>query len=131
VVVSFKSIIITAVLTGAVAASATVADARPDLSSHRARPMPVVVRDLRSPDARDAALRATTRDLRSPDARDAALRGVAPSTAAVQAPVHETAGPSSDDLPWLASGIIAVLALSLVGVAAQTMRRRQRPAARV
>jgi hypothetical protein len=125
VVVSLKSIITTAILTGAVAASGTVAAASSGLSSQHVRPTPAVARDLRSPDARDAAARASTRDLRSPDARDAALRGVAPSAVAVQAPARDTADASSNDFPWLESAIIAVVALSVVGVA-QTMRRRHR-----
>jgi hypothetical protein len=131
VVVFFKSIVTTAILTGAVAASATVAAASPGVSSQHVRPTPAVAQDLRSPDARDAALRATTQDLRSPDARDAALRSVAPSTAAVQAPVRDSADASSNDFPWLESAIIAVVALSVVGVVAQTMRRRHRLAAGV
>jgi hypothetical protein len=122
VVVSLKSIITTVILTGAVAASGTVAAASPGLSSQHLRPTPAVAQDLRSPDARDAAARASTRDLRSPDARDAALRGVAPSAVAVQAPARDA---SSNDFPWLESAIIAVVALSVVGVA-QTMRRRHR-----
>jgi hypothetical protein len=83
-----------------VAAPTATAQTRDDLRSPDARDAAVAVEqqsvrysDLRSPDARDAALAAqseaqagaATRDLRSPDTRDAA-RGITPGSVSAPAP---------------------------------------------
>jgi hypothetical protein len=98
--------------------------------------------DLRSPDARDAALRATRReqapaphtDLRSPDARDAAL-----SRKVFVLPVSDGHRPAeADGFDWgdaaLGSGAAAAVLLLLGGAGALTLlqgRGESRHAARI
>jgi hypothetical protein len=81
----------------------------------------VASEDLRSPDARDAALaaeQAQSKDLRSPDARDAA-RGV-----------HPTPPPTPDSSGGLDWGYLAVggglVLVAVAGGTATVMRRRRR-----
>ena len=96
-------------------------------------------RDLRSPDARDAALAAEQtaqpaagyRDLRSPDARDAA-RGIAPGSQSIPTPAPaasptviavEESGSQTLAIVFSASALLtALLALGFVA-----MSRRPRP----
>lgn len=88
--------------------------------------------DLRSPDARDAALAAKAaaggprQDLRSPDARDhAAGRGTFSAPEVTVVKVSEPA-PSSGGLDWADAGIGAggMLGLVLVGVGGALMITR-------
>ena len=90
--------------------------------------------DLRSPDARDAAVAAATPpvriDLRSPDARDAALAAVSgtptsPATVTVQPTVVPVVDHGSQTLAIVLSGTALFLALAAVGFAA--LYRRPRP----
>jgi hypothetical protein len=82
--------------------------------------------DLRSPDARDAAVRSVTspQDLRSPDARDASTRTVTPV-------VVRVAGTDSG-LEWDSAAIGALagagLLISLAGGGVLITRRRPRAA---
>ena len=90
--------------------------------------------DLRSPDARDAAVAAATPpvriDLRSPDARDAALAAVSgtptsPATVTVQPTVVPVVDHGSQTLAIVLSSTALFLALAAVGFAA--LYRRPRP----
>lgn len=90
--------------------------------------------DLRSPDARDAAVVAATPpvrvDLRSPDARDAALataRGMptSPATVTVQPTVVPVVDNGSQTLAIVFSSTALFLGLAAVGFAA--LYRRPRP----
>ena len=96
------------------AATARPAEFRPDAAGQ-------TYRDLRSPDAKDAARLAvgpTYRDLRSPDATDAAAdRIVAPF-----AEVSSTDGFDWGDAAIGAGGAVGLLAISVAG--AMTLRRR-------
>ena len=98
---------------------------------------PAVARDLRSPDARDAAVQSAPPpvDLRSPDAHDAALP-TRPAPAAVDLrspdardaalpPTRPVAGAPSDGFAWgyLAVGTAALVLLT--GVVVTTGRRRR------
>jgi hypothetical protein len=91
-------------------------------------PAAAAQQDLRSPDARDAALRhERTQDLRSPDARDAAAgRGIetAPIVEFVEVPQ-----PNGFDWSDAALGAAAGIGLVLVGAggAITTVRMRRRP----
>ena len=82
--------------------------------------------DLRSPDARDAGLRAnavtSAQDHRSPDARDAGLRPLGPgpiSSVPVQAD-------DPDGTPWLTIGLALLGCLALAGTAVTAGRIRRR-----
>jgi hypothetical protein len=90
--------------------------------------------DLRSPDARDAAPAAAppaaSTDLRSPDARDAALAAVngtpaSPATVTVQPTVVPVVDHGSQTLAIVFSSVALFLALAAVGFAA--LYRRPRP----
>ena len=95
----------------------------------------VQTQDLRSPDARDAALAAAppaaSTDLRSPDARDAALAAESgtpstpPSPVAVQPTVVPVVDHGSQTLAIVFSSVALFLALAAVGFAA--IYRRPRP----
>jgi hypothetical protein len=81
---------------------------------------PAVARDLRSPDARDAAVQSLPRvatDLRSPDAQDLALPRY-------RAPVPSDGG--SGDLTWVYLTIGGVAVALLASGAATTRHRRRR-----
>jgi hypothetical protein len=84
--------------------------------------------DLRSPDARDAAVRASAPvDLRSPDARDAAQgRGAAQAPTVMFVRTPQSVPP--DGLDWGDAGIGAggVLALVALGSGATVLVRRRR-----
>jgi hypothetical protein len=95
--------------------------------------------DLRSPDARDAAVQslrgsvaaaaATKQDLRSPDARDAALpRPVSQPTA--PEPVVTDSG-TGGEIDWAAIGIGILLSVVAVGGIAALALRRQRDTPRM
>jgi hypothetical protein len=95
---------------------------------------PAARSDLRSPDARDAAVVAATPpvriDLRSPDARDAALAAVSgtptsPTTVTVQPTVVPVVDHGSQTLAIVLSSTALFLALAAVGFAA--VYRRPRP----
>jgi hypothetical protein len=80
--------------------------------------------DLRTPDARDAALASEARayvDLRSPDARDA---GEAPS------PPSSTPSVTADGTSWDEIGIVAGSVLLAIGLGALALFGRRRLAAR-
>ena len=90
--------------------------------------------DLRSPDARDAALAGaaapTRTDLRSPDARDAALAAASgtstsPAAVTVQPTVVPVVDHDSQTLAIVLSSVALFLALVAVGFAA--IYRRPRP----
>ena len=95
----------------------------------------VQTQDLRSPDARDAALTAAppaaSTDLRSPDARDAGLAAESgtpstpPSPVAVQPTVVPVVDHGSQTLAIVFSSVALFLALAAVGFAA--LYRRPRP----
>src|SRR4051794_37230973 len=74
-------------------------------------PAAATAQDLRSPDARDAALVIA---LRSPDARDV------PS-------VTGAATPDGDGMPWLLVTAVALSGALVIGGAAGFRRRRARP----
>jgi hypothetical protein len=116
------------------------ASAQTDLRSPDARDAAVVAAtppasiDLRSPDARDAAVVAATApasiDLRSPDARDAALAAASgtptsPATVTVQPTVVPVVDHGSQTLAIVLSSTALFLALAAVGFAA--VYRRPRP----
>jgi hypothetical protein len=89
--------------------------------------------DLRSPDARDAALAAAAspaQDLRSPDARDAAREATVVRIESADASPSRSAPSVSDGFEWGDAGIGAAVMLALVGVASGTLllvgRNRQR-----
>jgi hypothetical protein len=103
--------------------------------------------DLRSPDARDAALVTTRQDLRSPDARDAAAQAEDPTSTSVYvspaaaftdtvAPAYGSATPprsvssnSSAGVDWTSIAFALAGALLVIGAAAAiTTRRRARAA---
>jgi hypothetical protein len=96
---------------------------------------PAARSDLRSPDARDAAVAAATpparTDLRSPDARDAAFTAASgspatpPSAVAVQPTVVPVVDHGSQTLAIVLSSTALFLALAAVGFAA--LYRRPRP----
>jgi hypothetical protein len=91
-------------------------------------PAAAAQQDLRSPDARDAALRPErVQDLRSPDARDAA-DGRGMDTAPI-VEIVEVAAPSGFDWSDAALGAAAGIGLVLVGTggAMTTVRLRRRP----
>jgi hypothetical protein len=82
--------------------------------------------DLRSPDARDAAL---TQDLRSPDARDAAA-GRLPGgsdVVVVSAPGPVATSPGGFDWRAAAIGAGVAIGLVLIGTSAVLLLRRRRP----
>jgi hypothetical protein len=85
--------------------------------------------DLRSPDARDAAARfdATPTDLRAPDTRDAA-QGRGPAQAPTVMVVRMPQSVHSDGLDWGDAGIGAggVIALVALGSGAAVVVRRRR-----
>jgi hypothetical protein len=91
--------------------------------------------DLRSPDARDAALATVaSQDLRSPDARDAARSDeITPLARPSGVRVGRAEAPTTD-FAWGDAGIGAATVLALVGVAIGSgllvvrHRRRHRPA---
>lgn len=98
---------------------------------------PAAARDLRSPDARDAAVQtaAPSADLRSPDAADAALPAPARSVDLRSPDARDASGPasppvagqpSSDGFAWgyLAAGTFALVLLTGVGVTTTRHRRR-------
>jgi hypothetical protein len=95
----------------------------------------VQTQDLRSPDARDAALAAAppaaSTDLRSPDARDAGLAAESgtpstpPSPVAVQPTVVPVVDHGSQTLAIVFSSVALFLALAAIGFAA--LYRRPRP----
>ena len=99
--------------------SAALALALGALSAPVAAAVPAERQDLRSPDARDAALSAAARqDLRSPDARDAAEgRGTFSAPEVTVVKLTEPS-PSSGGLDWGDAGIGAgaLLGVILVGV---------------
>jgi hypothetical protein len=117
------------------------ANARTDISSNDDAPASAVqTQDLRSPDARDAALAAepapartapARTDLRSPDARDAALAAASgtpstpPSPVAVRPTVVPVVDHGSQTLAIVFSSTALFLALAAVGFAA--LYRRPRP----
>jgi hypothetical protein len=89
--------------------------------------------DLRSPDARDAALAAEAsppQDLRSPDARDAAREPSVAHTESAGVSPSRSAPSISDGFDWSDAGIGAVVMLALVSAASGTLllvsRSRQR-----
>jgi hypothetical protein len=70
----------------------------------------VAYQDLRSPDARDAALASQARsyqDLRSPDARDAGQRQPSPSPT----PTGDSTGTDWGDVGIVAGGVVMLIAL--------------------
>jgi hypothetical protein len=85
--------------------------------------------DLRSPDARDAAARVSTTpsDLRSPDTRDAA-QGRGPAQAPTVMIVRMPQSARADGLDWGDAGIGAggVIALVALGSGATVLVRRRR-----
>ena len=90
--------------------------------------------DLRSPDARDAAVRGHVgQDLRSPGARDAALaQEKYYSSYGKAAPAQRTVTAADDSSPWPAIAIgvaLIVLVAGAVGVAVRTRRRPVPPVA--
>jgi hypothetical protein len=112
------------------------ASAQADMTSPTDRSASAVqTQDLRSPDARDAALAAAppaaSTDLRSPDARDAALAAESgtpstpPSPVAVQPTVVPVVDHGSQTLAIVFSSVALFLALAAVGFAA--IYRRPRP----
>ena len=112
------------------------ASAQADMTSPTDGSAPAVqTQDLRSPDARDAALTAAppaaSTDLRSPDARDAALAAESgtpstpPSPVAVQPTVVPVVDHGSQTLAIVFSSVALFLALAAVGFAA--LYRRPRP----
>ena len=112
------------------------ANARTDTSSNNDAPASAVqTQDLRSPDARDAALATAASalartDLRSPDARDTALAAVSgtptsPATVTVQPTVIPVVDHGSQTLAIVFSSTALFLALAAVGFAA--IYRRPRP----
>jgi hypothetical protein len=100
--------------------------------------------DLRSPDARDAAIASQTRnyqDLRSPDARDAGLASEARDYQDLRSPDARDAGrvpstpspapsPTDDGTNWGDIGIVAGGVLLLVGLGVLAMLSRRRLTAR-
>jgi hypothetical protein len=132
----FRAKLTTAVVIGAVvwpAGAYATTDLHPAVdpnaqSAHQAS----APQDLRSPDARDAALQAQasqSQDLRSPDTRDAAgTPSPAEITAArAQTPAAPAVSPSrsapsvSDGFEWGDAGIGAALMLALVSLASGTV----------
>jgi len=112
------------------------ASARTDTTSHTdGSASAVQTQDLRSPDARDAALATAPApaqaDLRSPDARDAALAAetgttsTPPSPVALQPTVVPVVDHGSQTLAIVLSSTALFLALAAVGFAA--LYRRPRP----
>jgi hypothetical protein len=106
-------------------------DAR-DAALQAAESTPQVAQDLRSPDARDAALQAAestpqvAQDLRSPDARDAGR--VSPP---VQTPLVEIREVPSNGFDWGdagigAAGIVAMLSIAAGLTLLLASRRRRR-----
>jgi hypothetical protein len=101
---------------------------------------PAVARDLRSPDARDAAVQSVppaTADLRSPDARDAAVQSLprvatdlrSPDAQDLALPRYRAPVPSdggSGDLTWVYLTIGGVAVALLASGAATTRHRRRR-----
>jgi hypothetical protein len=80
--------------------------------------------DLRSPDAREAAL---TQDLRSPDARDAGAGRLPGSVVVISAPGRQPV-PVAQEFDWRAAWIGAGVAVGLVLIAtsaALLLRRRR------
>jgi hypothetical protein len=80
--------------------------------------------DLRSPDARDAALAAeasSPQDLRSPDARDAAREAAVTHVESARAAPSRSAPSVSGGFEWGDAGIGAAVMLALVGVASGTL----------
>jgi hypothetical protein len=88
--------------------------------------------DLRSADARDAALAEASppQDLRSPDARDAAREPSVAHTESAGVSPSRSAPSVSDGFEWSDAGIGAVVLLALVSAASGTLllvsRRRHR-----
>ena len=81
--------------------------------------------DLRSPDARDAAL---TQDLRSPDARDAAAGRLPGGSDVVVVPAPSPVAAAPRGFDWRAAGVGAGIAIGLVLLAtsaALLIRRRR------
>lgn len=109
----------------AIAAPAASAVTPPD--DPPAKAVVVHTQDLRSPDARDAALGAR-QDLRSPDARDAVLRSPG-------APSAHPGVPASDPIPvssgssvdWTAIVLAAGLGLFAICLVALFATRRRTP----
>jgi hypothetical protein len=102
-----------ALVAAAVAPSASVA--YQDLRSPDARDAALASQahshqDLRSPDARDAALASQAhsyQDLRSPDARDAGQRQLSPSPT----PTGDSTGTDWGDVGIVAGGVVMLIAL--------------------
>jgi len=125
----------------AITAMSDAADSTPDAASIAGMRMNAAAehygvsatRDLRSPDASDAAaatpLPSATSDLRSPDARDAALPRVTPTAAPVLAPAtgdQPALAPSGSDFPW--AGMLVGLGLAaMAGLLALVAMRGSRP----
>jgi hypothetical protein len=80
--------------------------------------------DLRSPDARDAAVKAETspsQDLRSPDTRDAARERAAARAERTAVSPSRTAASVSDGFEWGDAGIGAAIMLALLSLASGTV----------
>jgi hypothetical protein len=121
------TLLATATLAGAPAAAADQDLRSPDTRDAAARATQSRSQDLRSPDARDAAARATpspAQDLRSPDARDAATRSTTPVVVQVGAPDAGFAWDSAAIGALAGAGLL----ISIAGGGVLITRRRPRAA---